>query len=63
MLDPSVDADELGEWDKAELQWRKKNMSRPDNDVTGVTNDGNIIASPPPLTTPAISKEESSLEH
>ena len=32
-------------------------ISRPDNDVTGVTNDGNIVASPPPLTTPAVSKK------
>ncbi len=39
------------------MQWRKNNISRPDNDVTGVTNDGNIVASPPPLTTPAVSKK------
>ena len=26
ILDPSVNADELGEWDKAELQWRKNNI-------------------------------------
>jgi hypothetical protein len=58
ILDPSVNADELGEWDKAELQWRE-NISRPDNDVTGVTNDGNIVASPPPLTTPAVVSKKS----
>ncbi len=32
-------------------------QARPDDDVTGVTNDGNIVASPPPLTTPAVSKK------
>ena len=37
ILDPSVNADELGEWDKAELR--------------------SIVASPPPLTTPAVSKK------
>jgi hypothetical protein len=42
-------ADELGEWEKAELHWRK-NMPRSDNDVTGVV-------SPPTLTTPAVAKK------